>query len=510
MTNPAPYPDPHLPLYLHGDPRIASDVSIVWRADLTDADLADEERAIAIVAAMPPSPGEALQLPIAAARRFLHRRSDDGSDAPEREEDLQGAGNAGGRMAVAWRGKDFEIIDARDIRPGDTLVVPASYGGCDQFGVAPESAGAVVDIADRAAGVYQKIKRRIVRLHSAVWTGRGVEDDAQRPPWSTLASLISAAPASSRRIPQWLDEVLSALKAARSDGSGKETALEKQLAELAARKPQLVWPYRELDGGVPQGVVVVAGTGTVESGDDDASSFTDRPQTLANHVAMVEKLALHQAHTLGLSAEIIEALRLAALHHDDGKRDQRFQQYLHSAAGHQLGTGSVDLAKSGARRPRAEDQRLRVAVGLPSQWRHEVLSARLFAERAPQDQPRAVLDLALWLIGSHHGQGRPFFRHADPWDDIAPIIGGETVPAGPGPHRLDFDWHGDAWADVFENLKRRYGVWGIAYLEAVLRLADHRASGGEREAADDGQTAKEAGSGAGPGRNQSSPCRARA
>ena len=36
MTNPSPHPDPHLSLYLHGDPRIETDVSIVWRADVTD------------------------------------------------------------------------------------------------------------------------------------------------------------------------------------------------------------------------------------------------------------------------------------------------------------------------------------------------------------------------------------------------------------------------------------------------------------------------------------------
>ena len=69
--------------------------------------------------------------------------------------------------------------------------------------------------------------------------------------------------------------------------------------------------------------------------------------------------------------------------------------------------------------------------------------------------------LVLWLIGTHHGYGRPFFGFHDPLD-------------GQGPQSLGYSFGGRDWATLFEELRRRYGVWRLAWLEAILRRADHR------------------------------------
>src|SRR5690606_41080020 len=75
-------------------------------------------------------------------------------------------------------------------------------------------------------------------------------------------------------------------------------------------------------------------------------------------------------------------------------------------------------------------------------------------------------DLVLWLVGTHHGYGRPLFPHADP----------NETPSDVGPQSLAFDWNGLDWPTLFQALKARYGVWELARMEAILRLADHRAS----------------------------------
>ena len=95
--------------------------------------------------------------------------------------------------------------------------------------------------------------------------------------------------------------------------------------------------------------------------------------------------------------------------------------------------------------------------------------------------------LVLWLIGSHHGLGRPFFGFLDPAPDqhLPGCLGVENwrLRAGePGPQSLAFEFRGADWPSLFEDLKQRYGIWKLAHLEAILRLADHRASEEERKA----------------------------
>ena len=93
----------------------------------TPSSLVARPRAIALV---PPMLREGLPMPVAAVRRWLTsgRPGDQWSDlGSSADDDI--VGQLAERPVLRWRGaEDCSVVPARGIRPGDTLVLPASYG----------------------------------------------------------------------------------------------------------------------------------------------------------------------------------------------------------------------------------------------------------------------------------------------------------------------------------------------------------------------------------------------
>jgi len=143
------------------------------------------------------------------------------------------------------------------------------------------------------------------------------------------------------------------------------------------------------------------------------------------------------------------------------------------------------LAKSaGLPTSRRERERARLRSGYPQGGRHELLSVRL-AQNAPGVLEQAHdSDLVLHLVASHHGHCRPFAPVVvDPEPrEVDVTVAGATARAGTdtGLERLD-----SGVAERFWRLVRRYGWWGLAYLEALFILADHRQSEAEEQAGPD-------------------------
>ena len=160
---------------------------------------------------------------------------------------------------------------------------------------------------------------------------------------------------------------------------------------------------------------------------------------------------------------------MAARLHDEGKRDPRFQAMLYGRPIRQIRAGAPLLAKSGMDpADRAAFRRARRLSGYPPGMRHEALSARIARLTASADGMGVDPDLVIHLVAAHHGRGRPLLPPVtDPEPrEVAVTTSGIT-------HVLStaelVDWDGPG---RFAALNDRYGRWGLALLETIVRLAD--------------------------------------
>ena len=501
QTSPPPAADPDVGLFLHGVERASASVSLVWRSDVTEADLASKATSDlkALLTLVPPRVTEMVDVPLWSVRAWL-RGPLDGvepagvSDAPEfdqTEEPRSGSGIRE-RWAFRWAGADdprTEKVSPSRLQPGDVLVVPAKYGGCDEFGWAPACSDPVADVADAAALPFRK-SRHAVRIARDV--GR----------WERLLEILADDGAEGLAL---VDRLLEALPADPTPGLDKVNArsVREPLEALRSARGRISvhFPYAsasETDSSMVGGAVLVAThglDGVSEAGgwrrpvdgapateDDTLSQTARRAISVDDHTRHVVERVAHVVQTLRLPHPIARDVELAAFLHDAGKADPRFQVLLFGVNSWNMPYGSA-MAKSG--RPARTGAWVR--AGLPRGWRHEALSVRM-AQIHPRFSEAHDPALVLWLIATHHGLGRPFFDFTDlregegGQDGHAACLGVEQwrlVP-GPGPESLAFDVDGADWPALYERLRRRHGIWGLAHLEAILRLSDHRASESER------------------------------
>ena len=469
QTDPLPHPDPQVAVFLRGVGPDLPEVQLIWRADLAE----DPQRWADIVAAQPPRAREVLAVPIGAARAWLR-------GAPvEAVSDLEGGGDAdgsaggdGSRWILRWRGDDSEIIPVDGIRPGDTLIVPASRGGADAFGWHPQGTAPVADIADACAWEASDHGQGPARLRlcPALLPDRGLDDLR-----AALADLLTALTDPEARDEAELASLHAALRTA------LEQATDHPLRELLARLLRagaLPQPYP--DEGEPVGVVLSAHPAAITD-EDDASSLICREVALDNHLEGVASRAAELARRCGLAGERQRDIALAAAYHDLGKAEPRFQVMLYG--GDELkAVAGEPLAKSGmdAGNRRAM-HRVRERARLPAGFRHELVSVALLDALPAALAGAADAELVRYLVGVHHGRCRPF-----------PPVVEDPVPSSVRVSFRGHDFeagsnHGLArleagWVESFWRLQRRYGYWGLAYLEAVLRLADRARSREESEA----------------------------
>lgn len=190
-------------------------------------------------------------------------------------------------------------------------------------------------------------------------------------------------------------------------------------------------------------------------------------QLLDDHLKQAERFGAALGERLVPNEPERTAVRLAAKWHDLGKDRGVWQ----------LGVGNQDR-----KRPWAKSGRPGRILGL-NDYRHEfgslvdLADAKTAFHAELEAQPAGVRELILHLIAAHHARGRPHF----PVDSRSDSPQDETFE--PEPRGLNTSEIAAEVPQRFARLQRKYGRWGLAYLESLVRAADILASqNAERDA----------------------------
>ncbi len=498
QTGPNPLYSPDTAPFLRGPQRGAADVQVCWRADLVLDDVESRDSLVRMKIC-PPSSVETLAVPVGVLKAWLSKKKvrDDSPDVEGAVDMPNDRDPKNGPKVLRWHGRKTSrkdiVSDMSLIEPGDVVVIPSGHPASpESIGDFPSGKGESevgFDVGDRSHLIARS--KYILRLHP---------------------NLVKLWP---EEISSERSEVLDLLNTAREkyeeDSDEFGDTIGSLLEKIAAKNVPSIWSWlpsvakgllSEYRGNRIRRAYQIIGNSVVISGrmrhgtlhtvevfsdeDDSDSSGTSyqngRPVGLKSHLEGVRAFARRYALGCGLEQDLVQAIECAGLFHDLGKADPRFQSMLNGGI---LQRGEL-LAKSASMPRGREYDRVRRASGYPDGGRHELLSTRLVegvSRMTPHNAP--LRDLVLHLIASHHGYCRPF----------APVISDETQT------RTEIELYGDRFrwsgptnlerldsgvSDRFWRLTRRYGWWGLAWLESMLRLADWMCS--EHEEVQDGKT----------------------
>ncbi|MGE0159834.1 MAG: type I-U CRISPR-associated helicase/endonuclease Cas3 [Gemmatimonadales bacterium] len=170
--------------------------------------------------------------------------------------------------------------------------------------------------------------------------------------------------------------------------------------------------------------------------DDDGSRNSRRELLLDVHLQHAEAWATRLSQCLDLPEPERGALALAARAHDLGKGRRVWQRCIRRFQAPPLAKGPMQPSELG-------------------HYRHELGSLHDGDFSGLSDDAK---DLALHAVAAHHGRARPHFPTVECFD---PEVRDDVIAAIVREVPIRFD-----------RLQRRYGRWGLAWLESILRVAD--------------------------------------
>jgi CRISPR-associated endonuclease/helicase Cas3 len=473
QTSPAPHVEPDPSLYIHGPQRDFPTVNIAVRDGLVpmgDADVSD------ILTAVPLLSTEAATVSLFHARNWLAGgKTNEDFDAPHKnaERGLQ----AKSPLPLGWihRGdRTLPISRIEDLRPDDWLVLPTGTDRIEALVPGAKSPG------DQSEGAHLLARDKILLVLSWERLTEWMADE-RTPHEARLQLMQSLVPVQEAEAELREDGVIDpfaktawrlALPAILSCWSHLLTEpLSSKVSKLSA-KDCSIDPH-PFGGVIVRSKKRIGFTPWPLIPDSLGIQGNHGPETLLHvHQSDVERRAITTCEKLGLPQDIVDAVGIAARHHDTGKGDPRFQAWLYGCGSWNV-IGKELIAKSSY--AASHSGRFRRQAGVPDGFRHELLSTLVLAQSKIVEK-HSEADLLLHLVASHHGRCRAsapvVFDHEPESFEI--IVGDQSISyTGRSAPLAHF---GDGVPGRFWKLTRRFGWWGLAYLETVLRLADQQAS----------------------------------
>ncbi|BCJ50436.1 hypothetical protein Asp14428_19110 [Actinoplanes sp. NBRC 14428] len=496
-------------------------MQVLWRAGLVsdnplddpfsdDMTELDPAGAAATLTHFPPRTAEVVEVPWYAARQWmLGQNTDTVSDIDSEPEPgkarptqvrerfrvlaqrpVRTAGRGYRDGDAEWR---WTWIEPEQLRPADVVIAPAERGGLDRYGWAPQSQVAVRDASEAATFLPGRSHRPLaLRLDPGLGERLGLTGEARDkvrefvaaclrdddlaladdevivggPAWKRLAADIGDALA-----PEppgdlgWPLDAWQRLRAWWKSGKLSVVDLVDGADAVADTTPKVVAQLLTGPAGTES-------TAQPERDDEEAAASSvgaTGTVTLEQHHAAVRRRSRDIVDALRLPGDLRQVIEDAAGWHDLGKAEERFQIMLHGGDRYEAAIATDVLAKSGL--DPANKQAWRKAArdsGLPRGARHEAWSAALVAAHLDDHPHPGDADLLIHLVAAHHGYARPLARLVvDPEPRaVKALVNGHKATVM-SEHTVDLDQPAR-----FAQLNARYGRWGLALLETIVRCAD--------------------------------------
>lgn len=534
QTSPRPFLEPDISAYLHGPSRSEPEVRVCWRADLEwtgtqkDLELWSES-----VSALPPAVGELLTVKLRVFKSWLkdELKQDDSSDVLGEgvvdEETVKAKSSSGTRdralrRVLAWRGMkntdgiaepDTDLLDGSSdwqVLPYDIVVIPVECGGWEELGYVPNApklpdhspadiyqamndAGSdipwqkvardlsILDIAEKACllsrsktvfrahaklkreGVLQELSDKMLKDFRKEGVGREEANWSLSNWQSVLVERLKSMEqtSSNEKIPPTEQRLLSWNVGAQSKTKGLISTYPNGAIWITERHSELLLSIERLPELCFDG--------------DDLNA--NQPLSLLQHSADVLAVAEEYVERVKLADQSGDAVKQAALMHDIGKADPRFQARLRGKPVSTIYMLPELLAKSGVDTPVLKPN------PLPAEFRHEMVSVSLL-DHYHWEMPADDVELIRYLIAVHHGYGRPFFPcviDEDPPPLDLRSVGGPLLKSTPPEARREEHRVDAGQGERFWHVQRRFGWWGVTWLESLVRLADWNASANPRQ-----------------------------